>query len=96
MPDVRDVKLFQGSDERGKDIVFYSRGPLGEDLICAAVVKNKKITGKVDRSTGARTLFVPGGTDVVQRRVAALLVVEDLDVVEELLLRLGSPRARGG
>jgi hypothetical protein len=58
MPDNYDVQILQGPDELGKDIVFYSRGPLGEEVVCAAVVKNVKISGNVERKSGARTVLL--------------------------------------
>jgi hypothetical protein len=57
MPNVTDVQILQGIKESGKDIVFFSSGPIGERMSCACVVKNKKITGRVDRNSGARTVL---------------------------------------
>ncbi len=57
MPGIRDVQILHGAQEYGKDIVFYSEGPLGEALPCACVVKNKKISGRAGDNAGARTVF---------------------------------------
>ncbi|MGC2698058.1 MAG: hypothetical protein WA738_19905, partial [Candidatus Angelobacter sp.] len=45
--DVSEVHILDSSHERGKDIVFYSKSPLGQRLLHACVVKNKKIAGPV-------------------------------------------------
>ena len=58
LPGVRSVQILQGAQEVGKDIVFYSMGPLGESLPCACVVKNHPITGRVASSKGARTVLL--------------------------------------
>lgn len=51
------VRITHGTNEKGKDIVFYSQGPLGEQRLFACVVKNEPITGQVDNHTsGAPTL----------------------------------------
>jgi len=57
MPDTWGVQILQGSQELGKDLVFYTRGGFGEPLLCACVVKNKRVTGEVAKSEGARTVF---------------------------------------
>src|SRR5689334_864442 len=58
MPGISDVQILQGSLELGKDIVFYTQGGLGEPILCACVVKNKRITGNVADSAGARTVYL--------------------------------------
>src|ERR1700723_3997635 len=51
------VRITHGAGEKGKDIVFYSEGPLGERRLFACVVKHKAITGQAnDHKTGAPTL----------------------------------------
>lgn len=45
--DVAEVHILDSSHERGKDIVFYAKSPLGQRLLHACVVKNKKIAGPV-------------------------------------------------
>jgi hypothetical protein len=51
------VRIPHGPNEKGKDIVFYSEGPLGERRLFACVVKNEPITGQADDHTsGAPTL----------------------------------------
>jgi len=42
------VRITHSSGEKGKDIVFYSEGPLGERRLFACVVKNQPITGRSD------------------------------------------------
>jgi hypothetical protein len=62
---VWDIQLLQGTNERGKDIVFKYRGPLNEVVQCACVVKNTSISGKVSAANAAHT--------VVQQAKQALL-----------------------
>jgi hypothetical protein len=51
------VRITHGTNEKGKDIVFYCDGPLGEKRLFACVVKNGPITGQAeDLRTGAPTL----------------------------------------
>jgi hypothetical protein len=51
------VRITHGSSEKGKDIVFYNDGPLGERRLFACVVKNQPITGQAeDQRNGAPTL----------------------------------------
>src|SRR6266853_1563332 len=57
MPEVSGVQILQGTQELGKDIIFYIRGGFGEPVLCACVVKNTKITGDAGKSEGARTVF---------------------------------------
>jgi hypothetical protein len=57
MPGITGVQILQGAQEYGKDIIFYSSGPLGEQLPCACVIKNVKISGAVGQDRGARTVF---------------------------------------
>ena len=58
MPDITGVQILQGTQELGKDLIFYIRGGFGEQLLCACVVKNTKITGDAGRAEGARTVFL--------------------------------------
>ncbi|MGC1782105.1 MAG: hypothetical protein WA708_06270 [Acidobacteriaceae bacterium] len=46
-----------GSTEKGKDIVFYTAGPLGEAVLCACVMKNDRITGNAASPSGASTIL---------------------------------------
>lgn len=55
--DITGVQILQGAQEYGKDIIFYTSGPLGESLPCACVIKNVKISGAVGQDRGARTVF---------------------------------------
>jgi hypothetical protein len=57
MPDITDVQILQGPLETGKDIVFNIRGGFGEQIPCACVVKNTRITGSVSKPGGARTIY---------------------------------------
>jgi hypothetical protein len=57
MPGVSDVQILHGSQEHGKDIVFWTKGPLSEPLPCACVIKNEEISGSVDSNRGARTVL---------------------------------------
>lgn len=57
MPDITGVQILQGTQELGKDLIFYIRGGFGEQILCACVVKNTKITGAVGDKGGARTVF---------------------------------------
>ena len=56
MPNVSGVQILQGPQEIGKDIIFYVPGGLADRLLCACVIKNKKITGTVASSSGTRTV----------------------------------------
>jgi len=57
MPDHTGVQKLHGKDELGKDVIFYAKGALGEPILCACVLKYKKITGNVASSGGARTVL---------------------------------------
>ncbi|MGA8012345.1 MAG: hypothetical protein WB949_07965, partial [Candidatus Acidiferrales bacterium] len=57
MPGCTNVRATHGSLEQGKDIIFCSDGPMGEILLNACVIKNEKISGSAESSSGARTVF---------------------------------------
>ncbi len=57
LPGVTEVRDLHGSQEYGKDLVFYYKAPLEDETICACVIKNQKITGKAGSSKGVRTIF---------------------------------------
>jgi hypothetical protein len=57
-PEISGVQILQGSQEVGKDIIFYLKGGFDEVFLCACVVKNTKISGSVDSSSGARTIML--------------------------------------
>jgi hypothetical protein len=58
IPSVSGVKILQGTQEYGKDLVFYERGTCGERRLIACVVKNDKISGSISAQSGAsRVLF---------------------------------------
>jgi len=42
------VRITHGPNEKGKDIVFYCNGPLGEKRLFACVIKNSPITGQAE------------------------------------------------
>jgi hypothetical protein len=46
-PGITNVHILDSTHERGKDIVFYAENPLGQRVLHACVVKNKKIAGTV-------------------------------------------------
>jgi hypothetical protein len=51
------VRITHGPNEKRKDIIFHSVGPLGERGVFACVVKNTPITGRADDlSNGAPTI----------------------------------------
>ncbi len=58
IPNVSGVKVLQGTQEYGKDLVVYERGTCGERRLIACVVKNDKISGSIGAQSGAsRVLF---------------------------------------
>ena len=58
IPHVHDIQLMQGAGERGKDIVFKYSGPFDETVVCACVVKNTGLTGKVAAGNSAHTVVI--------------------------------------
>lgn len=57
VPGVHAVQLLHGQQEYGKDIVFIAAGPLGEQIYCACVVKNEKLSGAVGKRGSLRALY---------------------------------------
>lgn len=57
MPGCTSVRATHGALEQGKDIVFCSKGPMGEILLNACVIKNDKISGSAESGSGARAVF---------------------------------------
>lgn len=57
MPECTNVRATHGTLEQGKDIIFCSEGPMGEVLVNACVIKNEKISGSAESTSGARTVF---------------------------------------
>src|SRR5258708_2840641 len=57
MPGCTNVRATHGPLEQGKDIIFCSGGAMGEVLLNACVIKNDKISGSGDSSSGARTVL---------------------------------------
>ncbi|HEY0794170.1 MAG TPA: hypothetical protein VGD64_00160 [Acidisarcina sp.] len=61
------VRITHGPGEKGKDIVFYSDGPMGERRLFACVVKVRPINGRADdHKSGAPTLVAELQTVVNQ------------------------------
>ena len=56
-PNVSNVRLTHGSQERGKDVVFHFWGPFSQRQLVACVIKNEKITGSAESDQGARTVY---------------------------------------
>src|SRR5882672_7814404 len=52
------VEITHGAQEYGKDIIFYSRDGLEDEVLNACVVKNDKISGSVDSQSGARAVLI--------------------------------------
>ena len=57
MPRTQGVQITHGSQELGKDIVFYSQDAIGDWQLTACVVKNDQINGRADSGKSARTAF---------------------------------------
>ena len=52
-----EVRITHGTGERGKDIVFYASGGMGERRLFACVVKNKPISGNISSTSGAKVVL---------------------------------------
>ncbi|HXZ40834.1 MAG TPA: hypothetical protein VEG68_08835 [Terriglobales bacterium] len=57
IPGHTGVQILQGSQELGKDLIFYTPGAFGQRDLNACVVKNTRITGSASSAAGARTVF---------------------------------------
>ncbi|MEM7049871.1 MAG: hypothetical protein AAF604_09430 [Acidobacteriota bacterium] len=57
MPEISEVQILHGQMEYGKDIVFWTKGALGEPVACACVVKNSRVSGSVGKAGGLRAVF---------------------------------------
>lgn len=53
----KSVRITHGTNEHGKDLVFYKEGGLSKDVLYACVVKKDRITGRADSSGGAQTVL---------------------------------------
>jgi len=53
----KGVRITHGTNEHGKDIIFYQEGGLSKDVLYACVVKKDRITGRADSSGGAQTVL---------------------------------------
>lgn len=93
IPGISNVEITHGAQEYGKDIVFSSKEVLSEN-VCACVIKNKKITGKVTGSASARevlfqieqafdTPFI--GRDGSERFVDQVFVISPFDIAQTTL-----------
>src|SRR5207302_448325 len=51
------VQITHGTQEYGKDLVFYSCDGIEDWILNACVVKNGKITGSAEENKGARNVF---------------------------------------
>jgi len=58
MPGIQGTRITHGSQEYGKDIIFYSRDAMGDWILNACVVKNEKISGAADGNTSGRNVLV--------------------------------------
>jgi hypothetical protein len=57
IPTLSGVQRTHGTQEYGKDIIFYGPGALSETRLHACLVKNTPITGNVDSNAGARNVL---------------------------------------
>jgi hypothetical protein len=55
-PGVGSVRITHGSQEFGKDIIFFAQSGLNEKALHACVIKNSPIKGSADSNVGARTV----------------------------------------
>ena len=53
----KSVRITHGTNEHGKDLVFYKEGGLSKDVLYACVVKKERITGRADSNGGAQTVL---------------------------------------
>jgi hypothetical protein len=53
----QEVQILHGTQEYGKDLIFYSQDGFDNRMLNACVVKNGKITGSADDNQGARTVL---------------------------------------
>src|ERR1700722_4801471 len=56
-PGAQGVRVTQGTQEYGKDIIFYSQDAIGDWILNACVVKNDKITGAAEGQSSGRTVL---------------------------------------
>lgn len=52
-----DVTITHGTSEKGKDIIFYGDGGLGERSLYACVIKKERITGNLNSRTSAKNVL---------------------------------------
>jgi len=89
MEGISSVQMTHGTQELGKDVVFYARGALGEVRLHACVIKNTKISGTVESTSGAIGVFnqvqqsldnpyiAPDGT---RERVGVVYVISPFEI----------------
>src|SRR5882724_1241529 len=65
------VRITHGPNEKGKDLVFYATGPLGERRLFACVVKNAPITGQAEDFRHGAPMIVHGLQGVLHQIQAA-------------------------
>jgi len=51
------VQILHGQQEYGKDVIFYAPGGFQERRLYACVIKNIKLSGRMDSDSGTRTVF---------------------------------------
>lgn len=52
------VQITHGTQEYGKDIIFYAPDAFNNWVLNACVIKNTKITGSADDNDGARNVLI--------------------------------------
>jgi hypothetical protein len=58
IPGITGIQHTHGTQEYGKDIIFYARDAIGDLILYACVVKNDKITGAADGQTSGRNVLI--------------------------------------
>lgn len=96
LPGAHSVKILHGQQEYGKDIVFSYRAPFGDEIVCACVVKNTKIPGRVGTRGGRELLdqiwqsldteFIDGRGEA--RRVHRAYVVSPKGITQTAMLAI--------
>src|SRR5436190_5514963 len=89
IPEVTLLEHTHGSGEKGKDLVFRLPGGPGSPIVCAAVVKNLKISGSASAKNGAPNILhqvrqaLAGTTlegDGSRRRVQKVFVITNYEL----------------
>jgi len=58
MPAIQGLQVTHGTQEYGKDLIFYSQDAIGDWILNACVVKNDKITGSAEGPGSGRNVLV--------------------------------------